>query len=143
MISINATLVLQVVHFLILVFVLNRILFRPVLKLTRERTEYIKTTQHEIENLELETEELRNKHISLQNEARKNATIERTQLRALGITEAEKLVNSSRQEVSTIRAEADKEAERELEKSLPMLQGEAVSLAEVITEKMIGRRIAD
>jgi F-type H+-transporting ATPase subunit b len=143
MISINATLILQVLHFLILVFVLNRILFRPILKLINERTEYVETTTHEIRNLEVETEELRKKHLSLQNEARKNATLERTQIRGLGITEAEKTVNNSRQEVSSIRAKADKDAQEELEKTLPMLQGEAVMLADEITEKMIGRRITD
>lgn len=143
MISINATLILQVLHFLILVFVLNRILFRPILKLINERTEYVETTTHEIRNLEVETEELREKHLSLQNEARKNATLERTQIRGLGITEAEKTVSNSRQEVSSIRAKADKDAREELERTLPMLQGEAVMLADEITEKMIGRRITD
>jgi F-type H+-transporting ATPase subunit b len=143
MISINATLVLQVLHFLILVFVLNRILFRPILKVIDERTTYIETTTHEIKDLEVETELLRQKHVSLQNEARKNATLERTQIRGLGITEAEKTVSEVRQEISSIRATADKEAERQLEKTLPMLQGEAAKLADEIFEKVVGRRIAD
>lgn len=143
MISINATLILQVLQFLILVVVLNRILFRPILKLINKRTAYIETTTHEIRNLEVETEEMRKKHLSLQNEARKKATLERTQIRGLGITEAEKTVNNSRQEVSSIRAKADKDAEEELEKTLPMLQGEAVKLADEITGKLIGRRITD
>jgi F-type H+-transporting ATPase subunit b len=143
MISINATLILQVLHFLILVFVLNRILFRPILKLISERTAYIETTTHEIKNLEVETEALRKKHLSLQNETRKNAILERTQIRGLGITEAEKTVNQSRQEVSSIRANADKDAEEELEKTLPKMQGEAARLADEILEKMIGRRTRD
>lgn len=143
MISINATLVLQVLHFLILVFVLNRILFRPILKVIDERTTYIETTTHEIKDLEVETELLRQKHVSLQNEARKNDTLERTQIRGLGITEAEKTVSEVRQEISSIRATADKEAERQLEKTLPMLQGEAAKLADEIFEKVVGRRIAD
>lgn len=143
MISINATLVLQLLHFLILVFVLNRILFRPILKVIDERTTYIETTTHEIKDLEVETELLRQKHVSLQNEARKNATLERTQIRGLGITEAEKTVSEVRQEISSIRATADKEAERQLEKTLPMLQGEAAKLADEIFEKVVGRRIAD
>ena len=143
MISINATLILQVLHFLILVFVLNRILFRPILKIIDERATYIETTTHEIKDLEVETELLREKHVSLQNEARKNASLERTQMRGLGITEAEKTVSQVRQEVSSMRAKADKEAERQLEKTLPMLQGEAAKLADVIFEKVVGRRIAD
>ena len=122
---------------------MNRILFRPILKLINERTEYVETTTHEIRNLKVETEELREKHLSLQNEARKNATLERTQIRGLGITEAEKTVSNTRQEVSSIRAKADKDAQEELERTLPMLQGEAVMLADEITEKMIGRRITD
>lgn len=141
MISINATLVLQVIHFLVLVFVLNRLMLQPLLRLINERTQYIVTTKTEIENLEEETARLRDEFVAKETDARMEATQERAQLRGMGISETEEVLNNSRKEVASIRAEADQEAEKEFRKTQPFLDEQAAVLAEEIVEKVIGRRI--
>jgi F-type H+-transporting ATPase subunit b len=141
MISINATLVLQVIHFLVLVFVLNRLMLQPLLRLIDERTQYIVNTKTEIENLEEETARLRDEFVAKETDARIEATQERAQLRSMGISETEEVLNTSRKEVASIRAEADQKAEKEFRKTQPFLDGQAAVLAEEIVEKVIGRRI--
>jgi F-type H+-transporting ATPase subunit b len=141
MISINATLLLQIVHFLVLTFILNRLLFRPILRLINERRGHIETTISETKELELETERLRNEYLTRHENARKEAARERTQLRSRGISEAEEFLSKSRKEVATVRAEADGKAESEFRKTQPLLRDEAARLADVITERVIGRRI--
>jgi len=141
MISINATLVLQIIHFLGLTFVLNRLMFRPILRLINERRGHIETTISETKELELETERLRNEYLTRQENARKEAARERTQLRSRGISEAEEFLSKSRKEVAMVRAEADGKAESEVRKTQPLLRDEAARLADVITERVIGRRI--
>ena len=140
MISINATLIVQVIHFLILVLVLNRLMFRPILKLINDRSQYMETTKDKIKDIQVETERLKSEYLAMHNEARKNASKERSQMRSTGITEAEKLLNESRRQVTLIRAEADRNAEREIKQNQPLLRGEAVDLAEQIIERVIGRR---
>ncbi|MFZ7110107.1 MAG: hypothetical protein ACOWYE_00355 [Desulfatiglandales bacterium] len=142
MISINATLVVQIIHFLILVFILNRLMIRPILKLIDERTEYIQKTKDEIVTLELETERFREELVSVQNDARKGAALERDQLRRLGLQEADQSLEESLAQVSSIRSKADIEAEKEVRKTQPLLLNEAIVLAEEIIERVIGRRIA-
>ena len=142
MISINATLVVQVIQFLILVFILNRLMFRPILKLVKERAEYIEKTKNEIENIELDTAQVRDEYLLRETNARKDAALERSRIRDTGIAHAEGFLNDSRKEVTSIRAEADSEAEEQLNKTRPLLQDEAEVLAEEIMERVIGRRIA-
>ncbi|MCP4001475.1 MAG: F0F1 ATP synthase subunit B', partial [Gammaproteobacteria bacterium] len=58
MISINATLVVQLIHFLLLLFIMNRLMLQPLLKLIREREDYTKRTKSEIKELEVKIGQL-------------------------------------------------------------------------------------
>ena len=142
MISINATLILQVIHFLILVFILNRIMLKPILKVTHERTEHLENKKKEIKNIEEETERLKKEYLSLQEKATREAINERSKLRNLGRTETEEVINNSRKQVTSIRAQADDKADKEIEKVRPSISKEARVLADEIIQLVIGRRIA-
>lgn len=142
MISINATLVIQVINFLVLAFILNRLMFQPILKLINERSQHIETTKNDIKDTKLETERLKDEYLSRQNEASKDAAQKRAQIRGTAINKAEEYFNNSRKQVASARMKADKEAEKKLNKEQPLLNREAATLADDITEKMIGRRIA-
>ena len=142
MISINATLVLQVIHFLVLAFILNKLLFRPVLKIIDERKKHLVETKAEIDYFKEKSIQLEKAFHSEENEARKNVTKERVQQNREGMFETEKLLEQSQEQAASIKTEADKKAQREIEKSSPLLPDEAGVLAETIIEKMIGRRSA-
>lgn len=142
MISINATLILQIIHFLILLFVLNRILFRPILKLIRDREDFYENTKRSILDIEEETERLRRELIEKQVEARKVATEERGQLKAEGMSEAEKFMDASRIQGANLRSKADAEVTQEIERVKPRISDEANSLAEEVMQSVIGRRIS-
>jgi len=73
MISINATLFLQILHFLILAYILNRFLFRPILNLINDREKHIEDTKIEAERIKNETVSLIEKSASLERNARIDA----------------------------------------------------------------------
>ena len=106
----------------------------------QEETAIIQTVQN-ILNIEEETNRLREEYLSIEKNARKGAIRERSQLRNTGITKSEEIIKDTRKEVASIRAKADNNAERELEKAQPLLHGEAATLADDIIERVIGRRI--
>ncbi len=141
MISINATLVIQVIHFLILVYILNRLMFRPILKLIDERDGHIEKTKTRVDEALDKTEELKESCVSQVHQARNDATQERTELRETGIAETEELLGRFKKETAVIRAETDKEAEREIEMARPLMHDQVIVLAEGIIEKMLGRRL--
>jgi len=142
MISINATLVLQVIHFLVLAFILNRLMFKPILKLIDEREQHVEKTKVQIDDMKNRVIQLTDQFRSEEIEARKNVTKERVQQNREGMFETEKLLEQSQEQAASIKTEADKKAQREIEKSSPLLPDEAGVLADRIIEKMIGRRSA-
>ena len=141
MISINATLVIQIIHFLILVYILNRLMFRPILRLMDERTGHIEKTEKRVDEALDKTEVLKESCLSRVHNARNDATIARTELRETGIAETKKLLARSKEETAVVKAKTDKEAEREIEMARPLMHDQVIVLAEGIIEKMLGRRL--
>jgi len=136
MISINATLLIQLIHFLLLLFIMNRLMLQPLLKVIQERN-----TKSEIKDIEVKIGQLKEQFIAKENDARKDAAQERTDITNVGLNEADGFLNKSREEVSVIRQQAEKEVEAEVSKTQPLLADQASSLVSGIMEKIIGRRI--
>ncbi len=141
MISINATLAAQLIHFLLLLFIMNRLMLQPLLKLIREREDYTKRTKSEIKELEVKIGQLQEEFVAKENGARKDAAEERSEIMTQGMNESDGYLNTSRDEVSTIRDKAEKEVEAEVNKTQPLLDEQASTLVEGIMEKIIGRRV--
>ncbi len=140
MISINATLIVQVIHFLILMFILNRIMLKPIMNIIERRSRKIEEDKKQREDLKSETEELVQKCISIEKEARKKAVAESSLLRSEASEKAEDIVNKARDEISGIREKADHEIDSKIEEASSSLKKFASEIAEELTEKVIGRR---
>lgn len=140
MISINATLVVQVGQFLILTFVLNRLLFKPILKLIHERNAHIEKTKNQISDLELKAERLRQQCSAIEDAVRKRGAAKRSQLKGEALSQAKERISDSRRQAAALRADADQAADDEIARARPSLPREALLLAEDIIEKVIDRR---
>ncbi len=141
MISINATLVAQIILFLITLFFLNRLLIRPIMKVVQNRSQFFQETENEILALEQETEELKRRFSQLQTDARKDAFSKSDQLKQAGNIQANEYMDQSRNEASSIRGEGEARAETEKENQRSFLKDQALVLSDDIVEKLIERRI--
>ena len=142
MISINATLFLQIIHFLILLFILNRILLKPIMEVVDKRRLHIEDEEKLLNNLEAETRELVDKCTSIEREARKKALEESSLLRKEANDAAEEFYDVARNEIAGIRDQADKEIESKIDEARQGIKDFASELAGELTEKVIGRRFA-
>ena len=143
MISINATLFIQIVHFLILAYILNRFLFRPIRNTITDRDRHIEESRKEVANIETETRDLVDKCLALEKGARKSAGEESNDIRKEAIAASEKLFEDTRKEVAGIRKEVDDEVDRQMDQAKAFLDNEAAMLADEIIEKVIGRRVGN
>jgi len=141
MVSINATLVFQVVQLLVLIFILDRIMFRPILKLTTERDSFLEKSKIDMRNMESEVERLRGVFLSKEADARKRASREGLNIKNAAMTEVEKILEESSRSAAAIRSEAEQTARAQVETTKPLLAGEAEILAEDIVGRIIGRRL--
>lgn len=141
MISVNFTLVVQLVNFLVLLVVLNFLLFRPILKVLDDREKLVKDSSELQERLGRLAEE----NISEYESKLHNAKQESMSIRAAGRTEA---MIQMRQIVQETKADNVKELEQardklkeEAERSRKILQSEAESLAVQVATKLVGRPV--
>lgn len=140
LITINATLPLQILHFIILMLILNRLLFRPMLKIIDERHMFINKKREELERIKQDAEKLREQFLKIEEETKRKAAYERAELKQLGLEEAEKVLKESKDQVSAIKEEAERRIQKEMEKAKPVLFDQAKSVAEEIIKKIIGDR---
>ena len=141
MVSINATLVFQVIQLLVLIFILNRIMFRPILKLTTERDSFLEKSRLDMRNMESEVERLKEVFLSKEADARKRASRQGLDLKNAAMTEVEKLMEESSNSAASIRTEAEEIAQKQVEMTRPLLEGQAKILADDIVNRVIGRRL--
>ena len=141
MISVNATLFIQIIHFLLLVFILNRLMFRPIMKLIDERDKHIEDSKKQMANIEIETNELVDRCVSMEKDARKDAGEESSKLKKEAVAMAERVFTDTREEINAIKEKVSQEVNEKIKTAKQSLQNEAVVLADTITEKVVGRRI--
>ena len=142
MISVNATLFVQIINFLILMFILNRIFLRPITDIIEKRNKKIEDEHKQLDSLQQETKELIEKCVSIENKARKEAVRQSNLLKKEAGEEAEDILSKARDEISGIREETDREIDSKIEEASLSLKKFASDLAEELTEKVIGRRFA-
>jgi F-type H+-transporting ATPase subunit b len=139
LISINETLIFQVISFLIFLFIINRIMFRPLRKVMNERETYIESVQKDIVAAENQFEGLTHQIQAQENAVRDEAFKQKEQLEATGSQQAAEIMASTREEINALRAEAQKEVNAQISAARKHVQKESESLAKHIIETVLYR----
>lgn len=141
MISLNFTLFIQMGLFLILMLILNRFVFKPMVALLEEREKRIKDPGADAKGMETEVEKMRLKYQATLNDAKLRAIEERNKLRKEGTDREQEIITSaykaSEETISEIKVKIDKEVGIARE----TLRKEAVSLSSNMAEKLLGRSV--
>jgi F-type H+-transporting ATPase subunit b len=141
LISINETLIFQVISFLIFLFIINRILFRPLRRTMADRDIYIENIQKDIIEAQSQVKDL-TKQIQKQEKAIRNEAFEQqAKLEAAGSQQAEELLASVRKEVNASKEQARINIEAQISAARKHIQKESEDLAKNIMEKVLHRRL--
>ena len=139
LISINETLIVQVISFLIFLFIINRIMFRPLRNVMNDRKSHISKIQQDIVNAQSEfetlTDQIENQEFNVRNEAFK----QKQQLEASGLQQAADIMASTRKEVDASKASAKKAVDDQIAAARKQVQREAEGLANKIVAKVLFR----
>lgn len=139
LININETLIFQVISFLIFLFIINRIMFRPLRKVMNERETYIENVQKDIVAAEIQFEDLTNQIQAQENAVRDEAFKQKDQLETAGSQQAAEIMASTRKEINALRAEAQKEVDARISAARKHVQKESEDLARHIIERVLYR----
>jgi F-type H+-transporting ATPase subunit b len=141
LISINFTLVIQLVNFLILLVILNFLLFRPILKVLDDRAKLVKDSSELKERLGTLADENISEYESKLHSAKQESMTIRAGGRNESLAQFRQIVQDTKadnvQELEKARGTLKEEAER----SRKVLQSEAENLAVQIASKLVGRSV--
>jgi len=133
--------IIQLVSFLIFLFIINRLMFRPLIEEKRKRDNYIEKIKTDIADAIKDVEDITKKIHSEGTQAKKEAMSLFEELRASGEQEASKVFNSTRSKILDIKKSAESEIDQWLLEAKKSLQKEAENLSVSIMEKVLGRRL--
>lgn len=142
MISLDISIVYQVILFVVLWLILSKVLFQPYLKLLDERERRTSGAQHDSTELEREGARLRAQYEEKIAQAQSVAAVEREGILQVAREEREKILGQARQEAEQTLARRRQEIATALESERRLAAAEAATLAVDIASKVLGRKIA-
>jgi F-type H+-transporting ATPase subunit b len=140
--GINGKLLLaQIVNFVILLFVLYKFAYGPVLKMLEERTEKIEKGLKDAEASHKKLAEISEKEAAVLVEARKKAQEIIKKAEDSAVTQAQAIVTVAKEQTEKMLATAQKQIEQEKEKILLEVKSEVANLVVMATEKIIHEKL--
>jgi len=141
MITMDITLVFQIINMIVLMFLLNGVLYKPVLRILRDRSQKMKGTQAEIEKFEknarLRQEEVDKKMIEASGKAKAALDGARAEAAAAG---SEKLA-AIKAEAEAGKEEKMAELKKQIDGAVKGLQDNLSGFASDMAGKILGRSL--
>ncbi|MGD9302207.1 MAG: hypothetical protein PVI13_11580 [Desulfobacterales bacterium] len=140
LISINETLIVQVIGFLVFLFVINRIMFRPLRNVMADREIHIEGVKRDIVQAQKEVASITGQIQEQEAAARKEAMALKDDLEDGGSQQAREIFKSVKQKIAAKSQEVQQEIEVQIAQERQALEKEAEILALNIIEKILDRR---
>jgi F-type H+-transporting ATPase subunit b len=141
LVSINATLVVQAVSFLIFLFLIERVMFRPLWRTVQDRRGYLHQLERDVRAQEQKLAELTQK-LEKEEAALKEAAFQESEkLEASGKQEARSMMRQVRAEMSARQKKDTAEIQLRVEGLQQQLAGEVEPLVASIIAKVLDRRL--
>jgi F-type H+-transporting ATPase subunit b len=141
MISLDISVLYQIVIFLVLWLILSKVLFRPYLNLLDERERRTAGARHESSDLEHEGARLKAAYEEKIAQARAAGMAVKDAIVQEGRQEREKLLQQAREEAALTLESARREVQSQLERERAALAAEVVEVARDMVSKILGRRV--
>jgi len=141
MLSIDSSVIIQIANFLILLFLLNIILYRPIRKVLSQRNQEMSGLEHRAADLEAKALEYSNSLEENLASARKLGFRERESLRAEGLELEKKMYQEATASAGSKMEEARKSMEMRAAEIRSALEKEIGLFSKELAEKILGRSL--
>ena len=139
MIQINITALFQLLSFLFLLFVLKRILFRPLLNVLDERKRTLETQAEKTMEFRRETQDKLKEYRGEIVSARRRALQLEEQTEKEALESRAEMLSKKRAEAEAELAYVREQLNREIEEESAALRGQVESLRDFAVQRVIGR----
>lgn len=137
----DGSLFVQIVNFLIIIWALNVILYKPIRKILIQRKEKISSLEQNIEKLNQDAQESDDAFVSGIKTARGKGLLEKEALIKEATEEERKIIEEINQKAQANLAEIREKIAKDAEGVRSALQKEVDTFANAISEKILGRAV--
>jgi len=142
LISINETMVVQLVSFLLFVFIINRVMFRPLRSAIAERNRYMDRLKEEIADAGRQLDQIGQQVRRSEAKVREEAFEIHGTMKAEGERKAAEIFEAARIEIEQQKLETGKKVNAQIDEARKGLEAESRMLAASIMEKVLERKVA-
>ncbi|PLX88863.1 MAG: hypothetical protein C0618_02940 [Desulfuromonas sp.] len=142
MINLDWTLLLQFLNFFVLLAVLNKLLYRPLLNILEQRRSTIDGSHQKAEDLQVEIEEKMARYQQQLSDAKAAASKERNALKQTALAEESTVLAEANKKAAGRLQEIKSQVAVEADAAGKTLRADAADLAGQIATKVLGRQLA-
>lgn len=139
MVDINYSVFIQMVNFLLLIFILNILLYKPILKILDRRKEIYDQSQEEVKNLQQTIEKKMADYEAKIQEAKIEAMKQRNEIVQEGAVIGKDIMDKAKTEVDQRIGEFQAKLEENLNQAREILRNQSQRISVEIVEKILGR----
>jgi F-type H+-transporting ATPase subunit b len=141
MINIDQSLIFQLVNFLLLMFILNALLYRPIRNILKQRASKIALLEEEAQKAKSEMVKKEQDYQDRLQQARKEGSEQKNQFKLAGQEEEKKLLQQTNQKIEADLTQNRQKIAQQVEEARKKLSGEVASFSQEIAQKILGRSI--
>ncbi|MFO7964415.1 MAG: ATP synthase F0 subunit B [Desulfobacterales bacterium] len=141
LISINETLIIQVLSFLIFLLIINRLMFRPIIEMISRRETHIDHVKREIEQAEVELDQMNARLKEQETVVKEEAFDLKKELEEAGGRKASGIYLAVKEQITANKKKAEEEINFQIEASKNQIKQEAETVSLSIIERILDRRL--
>lgn len=141
MVELNSSLLIQLVNFLVMIFLLNAILYKPILGVLERRKKHLQDLDEEVKSLDKTVQDKVAAYEDKLRLARQQAMVEREGVRKKAVDEGKVVTDKARNEISGMMEELKTKMAAEMQGARSVLKTQAEKISMEISEKVLGRTV--
>jgi F-type H+-transporting ATPase subunit b len=141
MVSLDYTILIQMANFILLIFILRKLLYIPILGIMNERKERMEESDGEVKRLKQEVEQKFSEYEEKVRLAKLDAMAQRNAIVKEGADLAKGVVETIRSEIPALMEQFNARMGMEVEAARAVLRSQSRKISLEIAEKVLGRSI--
>ncbi len=142
MISINATLVVQIINLLVLMFIMNKLLYKPIQEIMMKRQLQVADGHHLVQEINQKVATGREDYQSQMREGRHKVRARLAELKAETEAEAQGIINAAQENALKRTEEITRNISVEIASARQEIQKEAHGVALTLASNILGREVS-
>jgi F-type H+-transporting ATPase subunit b len=132
---------IQMVNFLLLIVILNRLLYKPILGIIDRRKKQVQDTEEEIKRFNQSVEESVAAYEEKLRQAKTDALEKKVEIIKEGAEQAKDLIDAARGQIPGIMEQFHGAMNKEVTAARSILSGQSRNISVEIAEKLLGRSL--